>query len=612
MSFFGELKRRNVVRVGIAYVVISWLLAQVAEFAFENFGAPEWVLKTFVVVLLLGMPLALFFAWAFEMTPEGLKREVEVDRTTSITPQTGRKLDRLIIAGLVVAVAYFAWTAQREPEPAEPPPPEPSVAAADIGPDVRSIAVLPFVNMSSDEEQEWFADGLTEELLNSLARLPDLLVAARTSSFGYKGSTDSIPNIAKALGVAHVLEGSVRRGNDRLRITAQLIRASDGFHLWSETYDRSPDDVIAIQEDLAIEIARALETAMDPDALAEMVSAGTASVPAYEAYLKGLALITRANTTGDANAGNEALEMFEEATRIDPKFSSAYASQSIFWRGELATNNIGSGDTGLQFGEIMGRYKQAIGQAIANERDVVRVALYQADEAIVDLRIRDADALLNDYLVERPNDADVLETYLTVLLMQGRWEDARPIARKVAKIRGDDTQSIQWLIAVLVFSGDYQAASDVAGEALRRFPNNAFVQYQAHRALVWNGEYDAASRLLPLLKKQELPPYNYHLASLRQACAMGDELAARRTLRKMELEFNDGGPIWIPYYLFGMNEKVVEQFMPIYEAGQLITLAANLQYPYFDPGPYPDLMAILQEQGIERAAPIQIPFACGY
>jgi TolB-like protein len=611
MSFIGELKRRNVVRVGIAYVLISWLLAQVAEFAFENFGAPEWVLKTFVVVLLLGMPLALFFAWAFELTPEGLKREVEVDRTSSITPQTGRKLDRLIIVGLVIAVVYFAWNSQREPVPAEAPTAETSVVT-DMGPDVRSIAVLPFVNMSSDEEQEWFADGLTEELLNSLARMPDLLVAARTSSFGYKGSTDSIPNIAKALGVAHVLEGSVRRGNDRLRITAQLIRAADGFHLWSETYDRSPDDVIAIQEDLAIEIARALETAMDPEALEEMVSAGTASVPAYEAYLKGLALITRANTTGDANAGNESLEKFEEATRIDPKFSSAYAQQSIFWRTELGVNNIGTGDTGLQFSEIMSRYKQAISQAIANERDLVRVALYKADEAIVDLRIRDADALLNDYLVERPNDADVLETYLTVLLMQGRWEDARPIARKVANIRGDDTQSIQWLIAVLVFAGDYQAASDVAGEALRRFPDNAFVQYQAHRALLWNGEYDAASRLLPLLEKQELPPYNYNLASLRQVCAMGDELAARRTLRKMELEFSDSDLIWIPYYLFGMTEKVVEQFMPIYEAGQLTTLAALLQYPYFDPRPYPDLMKILQEQGIQRAAPIEIPFACRY
>ena len=251
----------------------------------------------------------------------------------------------------------------------------------------------------------------------------------------------------------------------------------------------------------------------------------------------------------------------------------------------------------------MSRYKQAIGQAIANERDVVRVALYKAGEATVDLRIADADALLNDYLVERPNDADVLETYLTVLLMQGRWEDARPIARKVARIRGDDTQSIQWLTAVLVFAGDYQAASDVAGEALRRFPDNAFVQYQAHRALLWNGEYDTASKLLPLLEKQELPPYNYLLASLRQACAEGDERAARRILRKMELEHGDDNAIWIPYYLFGMPERVVEQFMPFYEAGQLITLAANLQYPYFDPRPYPNLVTILESQGIERTAP---------
>ena len=174
MSLFGELKRRNVVRVGIAYVVIGWVLAQVAEFAFENFGAPDWVLKSVIVIILPGLPLALFLAWAFELTPEGIKREQDVDRSQSITHSTGRKLDFVIIGALVLALGYFVWDRQSLVE-------EASVAAtksgmAEIeqqpapGPVVRSIAVLPFVNMSPDQEQEWFSDGLTEEILNALAR----------------------------------------------------------------------------------------------------------------------------------------------------------------------------------------------------------------------------------------------------------------------------------------------------------------------------------------------------------------------------------------------------------------------------------------------------------
>lgn len=191
MSLFAEMQRRNVVRVGIAYAVIGWVLAQIAEFAFENFGAPEWVLKTIVVVLLLGLPLALFLAWAYEITPEGVKREEDIDRSQSITRVTGRKLDLVIIGTLVLAVGYFLWERQTNVEPIAAPVEATLVEAEDVvasGPDERSIAVLPFINMSSDQEQEWFSDGLTEEILNALARTPDLLVAARTSSFKFKGS----------------------------------------------------------------------------------------------------------------------------------------------------------------------------------------------------------------------------------------------------------------------------------------------------------------------------------------------------------------------------------------------------------------------------------------
>jgi len=214
VSFFAELKRRNVIRVGIAYAVVAWVLAQIAEFAFENFGAPDWVLKSVVVVLLLGMPLVLIFAWAYEMTPEGIKREREVDRSQSITPQTGRKLDRMIIAVLLVALGWFAWDKFGSSTDSEPLQTAESVAA--------SVAVLPFVAMSNGPDDEYFADGLTEEILNSLAQLPELLVTARTSAFSFKGEDlPPIQEIAATLGVQHIVEGSVRRSGERLRVTPE-------------------------------------------------------------------------------------------------------------------------------------------------------------------------------------------------------------------------------------------------------------------------------------------------------------------------------------------------------------------------------------------------------
>ncbi|MEL7185933.1 MAG: adenylyl cyclase, partial [Pseudomonadota bacterium] len=242
MSLLEELKRRNVVRVGFAYTVISWLLAQVAEFAFEAFGAPEWALKTLIIVLLLGLPLVLIFAWAFEMTPEGLKLEKDVNRDQSITPQTGKKLERVTIAGLVLVIVVII--AERYVSAPAPVDDSNAVATqqqavADVGIDDKSIAVLPFVSMTASQEDEFFADGLSEELLNVLAKIDGLKVAGRTSAFYYKGKNEDLRQIAESLGVAHILEGSVRRSGNQIRVTAQLIKADDGFHLWSNTYDRA-------------------------------------------------------------------------------------------------------------------------------------------------------------------------------------------------------------------------------------------------------------------------------------------------------------------------------------------------------------------------------------
>ena len=323
MSLLTELKRRNVFRVAVAYAVIAWVLAQVADLAFDNFGTPEWVGKTVLFILVLGFPLAIFFAWAFEMTPEGVKKEKDVDRSQSITHQTGRKLEFLIVGMLVVAIGWLLvdkFVLQEES----------SDSVAQTSGDVvteKSVAVLPFVAMSSGPDDEYFADGLTEEILNSLARLPELLVTARTSAFAFKGLDTSVPEIADKLGVAHVVEGSVRRSGEQLRITAQLIRASDGFHLWSETYDRSSADSFGVQGEIAEKVAAALDVVLDQEQLAKMRTSGLRNPEAFIAFQKGAeaAALAHENTAqGQIDGLAVANQFFERVIELEPDFSAAH------------------------------------------------------------------------------------------------------------------------------------------------------------------------------------------------------------------------------------------------------------------------------------------------
>ena len=315
MSLIAELKRRNVVRVGVAYLVVGWVLTQVAGTLEAALTLPDWFDTVVVAFLALGFPLALFLSWAYEMTPEGVKKTEEVDASTSITHNTGRKLNYVIMAGLVAALGYIAFDKYMtvgEVEIVE-------VAAID-----KSIAVLPFADLSPNGDQEYFSDGLTEEILNSLARLPELKVTARTSSFSFKGQNIPIPEIAAILGVAHIVEGSVRRAGDQLRITAQLIRAEDGFHLWSETYDRSVEDIFAVQEDVAENIARAMNIILDDESRAKMFTLGTRNVEAYEAFLKGDAISEDIHEGGSTETLWDAFELFTRAIEADPNFSNAY------------------------------------------------------------------------------------------------------------------------------------------------------------------------------------------------------------------------------------------------------------------------------------------------
>jgi TolB-like protein/Flp pilus assembly protein TadD len=337
LSFFNELKRRNVFRVGIAYIVVAWLVAQVLQLVFESFGTPDWVMKTVLVLLATGMPFALFFAWAFEMTPEGLKRESEVDRSQSITPQTGRKLNATIFIVMALALGYFAYdkfyiSAEREAALVESVAQAKTEQAPEQSPqDIdRSIAVLPFADMSPEKDQEYFTDGLSEELLNLLAKIPELKVASRSSAFQFKDKGVDIMDAGKQLKVAHILEGSVRKDGNQLRITAQLIKASDGYHLWSETYDRELKGVFAIQDDIATAVVAALKLTL----LGESLKVRQTNPETYAQYLQGRYFF---NLRGEDNY-KKAATAYQAALAIDRDYAPALAGLSKVY---LEQANVG-------------------------------------------------------------------------------------------------------------------------------------------------------------------------------------------------------------------------------------------------------------------------------
>ena len=340
MSFFDELKRRNVFRVGIAYTVVGWLIMQITDTFSPALRLPEWFPSAVAFLLLIGLPIALFFAWAFELTPDGIKREGEIDPNQSVAPQNARKLDRMIIVALVAVVGVLLLdrymndgtpdsagsqeqvnTTQNISTPIEEAVPEPaSVSAPADG--KTSVAVLPFINMSDDQENEYFSDGISEELLNVLARIKDLRVPSRTSSFSFKGSDKKVTNIGRELQVDHVLEGSVRKAGDRIRVTAQLIDVRTDTHLWSDTYTRELNDIFAVQDEIAQAIVGALKLTLSVGEQQKLADHSTTNVEAYNKYLLGQHLLNLRTV----QSLNGAIERFREAIELDPEFSRAWAA----------------------------------------------------------------------------------------------------------------------------------------------------------------------------------------------------------------------------------------------------------------------------------------------
>ena len=310
-NFFAELKRRNVYKVAVAYAVVAWLLIQLASILFPTFEAPGWVMKVFIAVVALGFPIALILAWAFELTPEGLKRTEEVPSGESIARSTGRKLDFAIIGVLVLAVALLLFDRFRsKPQRGDP------------GEIQKSIAVLPFENLSRDPDNAYFATGVQDEILTRLAKVSELKVISRTSTQQYQSKPGNVAEIAKQLGVAHILEGSVQRATDSVRVNVQLIKADTDAHLWAETYDGKLSEIFKVQSDIALRVAAELEAKLTGRERNEIGAIPTKNEAAYEAYLRGIAL----DSAQTAEETEESRASFRRAVELDPNFALAWAA----------------------------------------------------------------------------------------------------------------------------------------------------------------------------------------------------------------------------------------------------------------------------------------------
>ena len=603
MSLFDELKRRNVFRVAIAYLVASWLLIQLTDILVPMLTLPEWVSRFIFLLLVVLLLPTLIAAWALEMTPEGIKLEKNVDRSTSITPRTGKKLNSMIIGALVIAVVVLlvdkVWLSG-----------ESATEVTSTMTVEKSVAVLPFADLSQGQDQEWFADGLAEEILNALARTPDLLISARTSTFAYKGTDKDIPTIAKELGVAHVLEGSVRRAGERIRVTAQLIRASDGFHLWSQNYDRDATDVIEIQEDLAIQIANALETTMDPESLADMVHVGTSSVAAYQAYIHGTGLRARALLENRPGLMRQAYEYFEEARGHDQQFSAAHAAAADYWVTQLSLTTFQM-DT-EQFttpAEMLQDFYIRNGTAVSTSTNEVNAIGYRASRAEVDLRLREALRLRRSYLDQRPNDVIAWEAFLNVATSLGdreSVEEALAVLREAGLTR---PEAANYFMDYAYIHLEPDDGADYGLAAMERWPL-ANIIYQTHRNLLFAGRVEEAAAAARVYE-QRFPLHP--LMEARQACAEGRPERLREIVdfyRNLDVNANTGNPLWLVLKMLGEEEEALAVLRHFEFPDAPYVIANWLSYKTFDPSPFPALVAVLERENVQRLPASELPYAC--
>lgn len=436
MSFFAELKRRNVVRMALFYLVASWVILQVADVLFDAMELPSTWVRGVLALLILGFPIVLVFSWVYEMTPEGIKREKDIDRSQSITPQTGRKINILTVVLLVVAIAIVAIDrflpespAPVVPEAIEtarqlPAPDAATLAAEKFAPAAdRSVAVLPFANRSAREEDAYFVDGIHDDILTQLARIGSLTVISRTSVEKFRNSSQSMKEIGAALGVKTILEGGVQRAGDRVRINVQLIDVDSDAHLWAETYDRelTTANIFAIQSEISQSIAESLKATLSPEEKAQIETAQTGNMAALEAYFRGRQAMAKRTSASLA----EAERQFKKAIELDPSYALAYVALAD-------TYSLQTGYSGLPESEYKALAQPLIDKALALNDSLGEAYISQVD--LTEAGDADKEALYRKGIALAPSYVSGHQWYGNFLSRSGRQAEALDQLEEAARL----------------------------------------------------------------------------------------------------------------------------------------------------------------------------------
>jgi len=466
-NFFAELKRRNVYKVAVAYAVVAWLLFQAASILLPTFEAPSWVMKAFTVFLALGFVFAVFISWAFEMTPQGMKRtaDVSADEVRSFPYWSKRKFAAFIAGVAIIATGLLAYQFLRTPR-----------STTAVTADSKSIAVLPFVNMSADKNDEYLSDGVSEELITALSKITGLQVKARTSSFVFKGKNEDIQKIGELLHVSHLLEGSVAKAGNKLRITAQLIQASDGNHEWSDTYDREMQDIFAVRSEVAEKVAETLKVRLLGEEKRKIDKKPTENLEAYNLYRQGRFYGDQVSEEGI----KKALPFFEQAIQKDPRFALAYAG--------MADTYVAAADAFIAPREAFSKAKEAAQKAIELDDTLAEAHAslgllhyhYDWDWAAAEKEFKRA-------LILNPQSAWSYALYSQFLGGMGRVEEANEQGRHALEL---DPLSVtaRWCLGwAFLSAGRSDEAIEELSKAMELEPTSAWARTFLGRAYLSKG-----------------------------------------------------------------------------------------------------------------------------